>query len=88
MPPGPAGTITLTGWVNNTNTDLSGFTGINVAVYDLTTRALVYMATGLTIVSGTVSFRHPSIVAGTTYRYLADQDGNTTDHAGGRVTAS
>lgn len=84
----PPGTITITGWVNNTNTDLSGFTTINVAVYDLTTRALVYLATGLTVVSGAVSFSHSSIVPGTWYRVLADQDGNTTDHGCARLQAT
>lgn len=87
IPTALPGTITITDWVNNTNTDLSGYTNINVAIYDLTTRALVYLATGLTIVSGSVSFSHASIVSGTTYRYLADQDGNTTDHACGRIAA-
>lgn len=82
------GTITITGWVNNTGTDLSGYATINVAVYDLTTRALVYLATGLTVVSGDVSFSHSSIVAGTTYRVLADQDGNTTDLGCARVLAT
>lgn len=84
----PAGTITITGWVNNTNTDLSGYANINIAIYDLTTRALVYLKTGLTIASGDVSFSHASIVTGTTYRYLADQDGNPTDLARGYVVAT
>lgn len=83
-----AGTITISDWVNNTGSGLSGQAGINVAVYDLATRALVAVATGLTVTAGNVSFSDVAIVAGTTYRVLADQDGNSVDLGCDYITAS